>query len=163
MKIRLNPELSYIIGLWGYSRSSKGIGVRGSDGLIETFVKACLDLKLTEMNKVLYGENEAFFYNSAISKFMAQVWAERTERFKYGNEYASAYLAGLFDSVGGIEGGRIALRKIDVVDKTLLSNLRMLPDERRGGVLVGKEKAFLKFISPYVKANRDILQKAGIL
>ena len=163
MKARLNPELSYLIGLWGYSRSSKGIGVRGGDVLIETFVKACLDLKLTAINKFLYGEDEAFFYNSAIAKFMAQVWAERTKRFKYGNDYAAAYLAGLFDSVGSVEGGRIALRKIDIVDKTLLSNLRMLPDERRGGVLIGKEKAFLKFISPYVRANRDILQKAGIV
>jgi hypothetical protein len=162
MKIRLSPGLSYIIGLCGYSKSEKGIGVRGSDELVEAFITSCLDMKMTEPKKILYAENEAFFYNSAMQKFFRQVWEERPERFKYGNDYAAAYLAGLFDAVGGVAEGRVALKKIDVVDKTLLSNLRMLPSERRGMVLIGKEKAFLRFISPYVKVNKGILQKAGI-
>jgi hypothetical protein len=163
MKIRLSPELSYVIGLWGYSKSEKGIGTRGSDELIEAFIQSCLALKLTEIKKIIYAENEALFYNSAMQKFFAQVWGKRPERFKYGNDYAAAYLAGVFDAVGDISGGKLALRHIDVVDKTLLANLRMHPSEGRGGVVVGKDKAFLKFISPYVKVNKDILQKAGIL
>jgi hypothetical protein len=131
--------------------------------MIEAFIQSCLGLKLTEIKKILYAENEAFFYNSAMQKFFLQVWKERPERFKYGNEYAAAYLAGVFDAVGEVSGGKLALRHIDVVDKTLLANLRMRPAEGRGFVFIGKEKAFLKFVSPYVKVNKGILQKAGIL
>jgi hypothetical protein len=162
MKIRLTPELSYFIGLWGYARSAKGIGVRGSDDLVEAFAKTCLDMKLTGPGKMLYAENEIFFYNSALQKFMNLVWSERTERFKYGNDYSAAYIAGIFDATGSLEGRRLCMRRIDVIDLTLLSNLKLLPEERRGRVFIGREKAFLKFISPYIKLNRDLLALAGI-
>jgi len=162
MKIRLTPELSYIIGLWVHCRTEKGIGIRGDGETVSNFAKSCLDLKIAVPGKLLYGENYIFFYNSAIKKFFEKIYNDRIERFKYGNDYSSAYLAGLFDSWGSVEKGRIAIKNLDAFDKNLLDNLRMLPRDMGRFTIIGKDRAFLKFISPYVKKNKGILESAKI-
>jgi hypothetical protein len=162
MKIRLTPELSYIIGLWVHCRTEKGIGVIGDDETVSNFAKSCLDLGIAVPGKLLYGESKIFFYNSAIRKFFDKIYGERTARFKYGNDYSSAYLAGLFDAWGCVERGRVCIRNLDIFDKGLLDNLRMLPKDAGRLTVIGKDKAFLKFISPYVKRNKAILESAKI-
>jgi hypothetical protein len=162
MKIRLTPEISYIIGLWIHCKTEKGIGVRGDGETISNFAKSCLDLGIAVPGKLLYGENEIFFYNSMIRKFFDKIAGERTERFKYGNEYSSAYLAGLFDSFGSVEHGRVCIKNLDIFDKNLLDNLRMFPKDAGRFTIILKDRAFLKFISPYVKRNRRILESAKI-
>jgi len=162
LKIKLTPELSYIIGLWIHYKVEKGIGIRSDEATLMNFATACLDLGIAVPGKLLYGENEVFFYNSAIRKFFDKVESERIERFKYGNDYASAYLAGLFDSLGSVERGRVCMKNLDIFDKNLLDNLRMFPKNAGRFTIIGKDKAFLKFISPYVKKNRGILESAKI-
>ena len=162
MKIRLTPELSYIIGLWVHCRTEKGIGVRGDGETVSNFAKSCLDLGVAVPGKILYGESKIFFYNSAIRKFFDKIYGERTARFKYGNEYSEAYLAGLFDSGGSVEKGRVCMKGLDIFDKNLLDNLRMFPKDAGRFTIIGKDKAFLKFISPYVKRNKAILESAKI-
>ena len=53
MKIKLNPELSYIIGFWRKRRANEGIGVVGSDEYLSLFSKEVIDKKLTESDKLL--------------------------------------------------------------------------------------------------------------
>src|SRR5271157_4405037 len=103
MKIKLTPELSYIIGLWRKSRCSEGLGVEGNKSILEIFSQEALEKQLTTSDKMLTGDEKVYFYHTAYRKFFQQIEKEQLERFKYLNEYAANYLAGMFDAAGAID------------------------------------------------------------
>jgi hypothetical protein len=156
MKIKLTPELAYIIGFWRKRRTFEGIGIRGDPLLHEVFTKQAIALALTSPNKLLSEDRKVYFYHSAYRKFFQDIVKEQLERFKYLNEYAANYLGGLFDSVGGIdEKGFVYLEKTNRQDEVLLLRLGFGSKWRKDKLVIEKPKAFLAFIKKYVKILKD--------
>jgi len=156
MKIKLTPELSYVIGLWRKNRTMDGIGVKGSDDLLSLFSKEVLDKELTTSDKLLSGEGKVYFYHTAYRKFFQQVEKEQLERFKYLNEYASNYLAGIFDSVGEIDDkGIVSLSSASKMDEMMLLRLGFQSRRRKDRLIIERPVVFLKFIRNYVKLHKE--------
>ena len=156
MKIKLTPELSYIIGLWRKNRSLEGLGVTGGSSLLEIFSKEVLEKGLTTSDKMLTEKNKVYFYHTAYRKFFQQIEKEQLERFKYLNEYAANYLAGLFDSVGHVdERGIVSLHKANRQDEMMLLRLGFVAKRKGDLLIMERPVVFLTFIKGYVKIMKD--------
>jgi hypothetical protein len=152
MKIKLTPELSYIIGLWRKSRCNEGLGVRGERAVIEVFAKEALDRGLTTSDKMLSDEIKVYFYHTAYRKFFQEVEKEELERFKYLNEYAANYLAGMFDSSGSIdERGVVTMSGATKQDEMMLLRLGFVTKRRSERLIIERPLIFLAFIRNYVR------------
>lgn len=155
MKIKLTPELSYVIGLWRKARSFDGLGVKGDRPLLEEFVKEALERQLTTPDKILTTEDKAYFFHTAYRKFFQEIEKEQLERFKYLNEYAANYLAGMFDAAGEIDQrGVVSLARSNAQDEMML--LRLGFQTRRSGdrLILERPVVFLAFIKNYVKIQK---------
>ncbi|MBI2079824.1 hypothetical protein HYT84_03595 [Candidatus Micrarchaeota archaeon] len=156
MKIKLTPEFAYIIGFWRKRRSREGLGIHGENPHLELFSKEVLDKKLTSSEKLLSEEGKVYFYHTAYRKFFQEIEEEQLERFKYLNEYAASYLAGLFDSIGGVdEKGFVFINKTNKQDEILLLRLGFTTRKSREGLIIGKPRAFLALIKNYVKLHNN--------
>ncbi|MEM3422727.1 MAG: hypothetical protein QXF35_00780 [Candidatus Bilamarchaeaceae archaeon] len=156
MKIKLTPELAYLIGLWRKRRSFEGLGVHGDQKILETFSKEALEQKLTTPDKLLTNGKKVYFYHTAYKKFFNQVEEEQLERFKYLNEYAANYLAGLFDAVGEIdENGVVSLSKLTNEDELMLLRLGFKTKRKKEKCIIEKPLVFLSFIKNYVKISKE--------
>jgi len=156
MKIKLTPELSYIIGLWRKRQSFEGLGVKGSPELLEVFSKEVLNQEITTPDKIVSEETRVYFYHTAYRKFFADIEKEQLERFKYLNEYAANYLAGLFDAVGNISPeGVVSFTKLRKEDEILLLRLGFNVKKRDGRFVIEKPVIFLAFIKNYVKLFKN--------
>jgi len=152
MKIKLTPELAYIIGFWRKRRTFEGVGIRGEKQHLETFSSEVIGKGLTTPDKLLSEDNRVWFFHSAYRKFFQDIEAGQLERFRYLNEYAANYLGGMFDSVGGIdERGIVYLEKTNKQDEMLLLRLGFGSRWQKDRLVVEKPRAFLAFIKNYVK------------
>ncbi len=152
MKIKLTPELSYVIGLWRKARCSEGLGVRGGKDVLEIFSKEALDRQLTTPEKLLSEDDKVFFYHTAYRKFFQEIEKEQLERFKYLNEYAASYLAGMFDAAGSIdERGVVSIGQASKQDEMMLLRLGFVTKRRGDRLVVERPIVFLTFIKNYVK------------
>jgi hypothetical protein len=155
MKIKLTPELSYIIGLWRKARTQEGLGVEGEKDLLEIFTAEAIEKELTTSDKLLTEENKAYFYHSAYRKFFQQIEKEQLERFKYLNEYAANYLAGIFDAVGGVdEKGIVFLESMTRQDQMMLLRLGFGTRKKGERLVIERPRVFLAFIKNYVKLSK---------
>lgn len=151
-KLKLTPELSYLIGLWSKRRSKEGLGLEGSKELQGLFAQKVLEQQLTTSDKMLADEEKVYFYHGKYRKFFQEIEEEKLERYKYINEYSANYLAGLFDAVGGIsEQGVVYLDRFNSNDEILLSRLGFPPRKMEGKMVIGRPKAFLALIKNYTK------------
>lgn len=156
MKIKLTPELAYLIGFWKKRQTSEGLGIYGNEKQLELFTKEILDQKIAAPEKLMAKEDSVLTHNTAYRKFFDEVEGEELERFKYLNEYAASYLAGIFDSVGLIdEKGIVRITKFRSSDEMLFLRLGFNPKKTKEGAVVGKPRAFLAFIKNYVKINAE--------
>jgi hypothetical protein len=156
MKIKLTPELSYIIGLWRKARCQEGLGVQGNKDVLEVFAQEALEKNLTTSDKMLSGEEKVYFYHTAYRKFFQEVEKEELERFKYLNEYASNYLAGMFDAAGHIdERGVVSLGQATKQDEMMLLRLGFQTKRRASHLIIERPIVFLTFIRNYVKIFKD--------
>jgi len=156
MKIKLSPELSYIIGLWRKSKSFEGIGVRGKKELLEIFTKEVIENKLTLPNKILSDEKMVYFYHTAYRKFFQEIEKNQLERFKYLNDYSASYLAGMFDAVGNIdEKGVISMDKMKYEDEMMLLRLGFKTRRQQGVMVIDRPLVFLAFIRNYTRLYKD--------
>ena len=152
MKIKLTPELSYLIGLWRKTRCFDGIGARGERDVLEVFTKEVLDQKLTTSDKLLSQEGKVYFYHTAYRKFFQQIEKEQLERFRYINEYAANYLAGVFDGCGNVdEKGVVSLGGSNKADEMMLLRLGFVTKRRKERLVFERPIIFLAFIKNYVK------------
>ncbi|MFH2106741.1 MAG: hypothetical protein ABII22_05770 [Candidatus Micrarchaeota archaeon] len=156
MKIKLSPEIAYLIGFWRKRRLYDGLGVVGGPEMQEIFVKGAIDNCLTTPEKMISNEKGLLFHHSAYKRFFFEIEQDQLERFKYLNEYAANYLAGTFDSVGEIDDkGRVFLMKTNHQDEMLLIRLGFGAIRKKDILLIGKPVAFLTFIKNYVKKYKD--------
>ncbi|MCK4319095.1 hypothetical protein KAW38_00815 [Candidatus Micrarchaeota archaeon] len=160
MKIKLTPELSYIIGLWGPVRTEEGIGVEGDDELLSIFSSEIIKLGLAEPNRIQHREGKIFFYHSAYRKFFQDVLKNKADRFKYKNKYMANYLAGLFDSCGMIDSkGLVFFTVNDLVLESILDGINFKPKKKKQGIMIRDPLKFLSFIKPLLKKDYPLLDK----
>jgi|GEM_PF-342363 len=185
MKLKLTPELSYIIGFWKETKTKEGLGVSGTEERLSIFVKAVLAANLTEPTKLLAsspkepeepreeakeepeGEkpeedplapeiSSVYFYHTSYRKFFQKVLEDELERFQYRNEYSASFLAGLFDAVGLIsEDGKIYFTKCTQKDEMLLYRLGFNSLRRKRKLYLQRPLKFLAYIKPFTKKYAD--------
>lgn len=153
MKVKLTPQLAYIAGITKYASVRDGVGVVGSDALMQAFAKGAMDANIATPDKLMVKDKMVRFFHSAYKTYFKQVQEDAVDKFKHHNEYAAAYLAGIFDSVGGIDGKRVFLARCDFKDDAIFENLGFGIRKERGVLLVGHADQFLKFISTFRKVE----------
>lgn len=152
MKLKLTPELSYLIGLWSKRRTTEGLGIEAGKELQQVFAQQVLEQKLTETDKLLSDEGKIYFYHGKYRKFFQEIEQEKLERYKYINEYSANYLAGVFDSAGGIsEKGIIYLERYGPSDELLLLRLGFPVRKIEGKMVLERPRSFLALIKNYTK------------
>jgi hypothetical protein len=157
MKIKLTPELAYIIGLWRKNKCFDGLGVYGNSDVLEVFSKEVMDKQMTTSDKLLTGDEKVYFYHTAYRKFFQEVEKEELERFKYLNEYAANFLAGMFDGAGGVdERGVVYLGKVTRQDEMMLLRLGFQTRKKGDFLIMERPLVFLAFIKNYVKIKKDM-------
>jgi len=156
MKIKLTPELSYIIGLWRKNKCFDGLGVYGNKDVLEVFTKEVMDRGIAASDKILSGDEKVYFYHTAYRRFFQEVEKEQLERFKYLNEYAASYLAGMFDSIGGVDArGVVYLGKATRQDEMMLLRLGFQTRKKGDYLIIERPLVFLAFIKNYVKIKKE--------
>lgn len=156
MKIKLSPELAYVIGLWRKRRSFEGLGVKGDESLLQTFSQEALDRQLTTSDKLLTTEDKVYFYHTAYRKFFQEVEEEQLERFKYLNEYSANYLAGMFDAAGEVtEKGVVMIHRCNQQDELLFLRLGFQTRKVSDRMILERPLVFLAFIKNYVKVTKE--------
>ncbi len=161
MKIKLTPELSYLIGLWSRRRCAEGLGIAAGKELQQVFAQQVLGQKLTESDRLLSDESKIYFYHRKYRKFFQEIEQEKLERYKFINEYSASYLASVFDAAGGIsEQGVVYLERFGNADELLLMRLGFPPRRMDGKMAIGRPKAFLAFIRNYTKlfSNHPVME-----
>ena len=156
-KLELNPDMSYMLGLHQCNKQDSYVGVASaSNELIERFVRLALyDLKI-EPNKILVEEGKAIFYNSKIRKLFDSALGRRMKIFKYRNEYASNYLAALYDCNGGVDRKGLFLRNLEGADEMIMENIGFHSAKAGTKNYVFNQNEFLAFIRPYsIRANHS--------
>lgn len=152
MKVKLTPQLAYVIGMWSVRPSRIGIGVHGLPHVCEYFIKGVLEASLMPSSKILLSGKNAYFYHSGYKRFFVEVDKDLENRFRHKNQYSAAFVAGIFDATGKLEEEIPRLYGLKL-DKQLLI-------ERLGFRLVRKDKfhiptpprEFIDFIKPYSQA-----------
>ena len=153
MKIKLTPEISYVIGFWRKRRIFEGVGIRGDAEHLAIFTKEVLEKGLAETDKIQSSEDRVFFYHSAYRKFFQEIENDQLERFKYLNEYAASYLAGMFDSVGGKtkDGEGLFLANGTREDEMLLLRLNFRAKKMGKQVFIYSKDEFWEFVGNYLQ------------
>lgn len=153
MKIKLTPELSYIIGLWKSRRTPEGIGIIGNEDLTNVFALSLVKADITTPEKIQMRKDRVFFYHSKYRTFFQNVLRERLDIFKYKNDYSAAYFAGLFDARGGYnpDGKTVYIAKCDEQDEMILLRLGFKVKLIKNKLIIVDTDEFLKFIKPFRK------------
>ncbi|MCL5117390.1 MAG: hypothetical protein M1124_00995 [Candidatus Marsarchaeota archaeon] len=151
-KQKLNPEICYLIGLCDRRKDSLYVS-SNEDAVIERFVKILIEefgIAPGKISVSAHGkETIAYTYNSRAMKFLKDVLKRRHEVFKYANEYAANYFAGLFDARGYVSERLFELRPLDLADQRILENLNFHLKTHGGGRMVVEAGAFRAFIKNY--------------
>ncbi len=139
-------------------------GGAGKEGILKTAKEGVAEVAPEETGKkrvfapVVKGRagNKVFFYHSAYRAFFDKVLEDRLERFKYKNEFAAQYLAGVFDGVGGIgkTDGALFFEHGDREDEMLLLRLDFRVKKVGRRIIVIEKEKFLEFVKPYLKFLR---------
>jgi hypothetical protein len=153
MKIKLTPKISYLVGLWKYARTSEGLGVQGSEELQQAFLSAAINAGVASADKIQIKENKTFFYHSAYRAFFEKTLLREDEAFCHANDYAAAFLAGLFDAVGGVHDGQTGLSRADKRDEIVLLRLNFRAKKASGVVWIAPADQFLKFIKAFTRVD----------
>ena len=179
MKIKLTPQLAYIIGLWKARRTKEGIGIEGNRGICEVFLRECLSTGIAQPDKVKFIEPKVdekmdfsqgrlvnvrreredckvYFYHSAYRAFFDGVLKNELELFRYKNEYAASFIAGIYDGNGGVgKGNKLHYFFGNRQDEMLLLRLGMRMKCEKKTVVFLNGAEFDAFVKPSLKFARN--------
>ena len=153
MRIKLTPKISYIVGVTKYCGVGNGIGIKGRGPLQRAFAQGAIEAGIASPDKMVVKTASIRFYHSTYKAFISKMQKEAVDKYKHHNDYAAAYLAGIFDSVGMMEEGRACLRKCDRMDDAIFENLGFGIRNEGGKLRVGHWEQFLKFVSGFRKVD----------
>ena len=153
-KLAMSPDMSYMLGICSFGTEEPSIRVVSrSEEVIERFVRIAIHELGVDPQKIVIGEeaegaklHSALFYHSTAKRLMKKALEEREQIFKYKNDYAGSYLAGLFDARGHGSPKGIMTGVRDMTDIIILERLGFRVN-RSGKVQNAND--YLKFIKPY--------------
>ncbi len=156
-KLKLNPKISYVLGVYAYNKG-KAIGVvTHNDEIITRFVKVALDEFEIEPTKILIeeddGEKRAYFYHSKLKKLFDKALETRERIFKYRNDYSANYFAGIFDMIGGRDPKGLFLKELEERDGQLLEFLNFHTKKNGSKTYIVNENTFASFIKEFSVRN----------
>ena len=154
MKIKLTPEFAYLIGVWKGRRIENGIGIKTSGELQGIFLKEVLKVLKIPPQKIQLIENKTFFYHSAYRKFFEETEKNQIDIFKKRNNYSAAFLAGLFDSIGGIEKNLLYFTIANYKDQILIERLGFRTRFVGKRLFILDSKNFKNFIYNFLKLTK---------
>lgn len=175
MKIKLTPQLAYIIGLWKARRTKEGIGIEGNRGVCEVFLRECLAVGIAQPDKVKFiepkGERKnigekrirpqredckVYFYHSAYRAFFDDVIRRELELFRYKNEYSANFIAGIYDGNGGVgKGNGLHYFFGSKADEMLLLRIGMRVKSEKKTIVFLNGAEFEEFVKPMLKFARN--------
>ncbi len=152
-KLKLNPRVAYFMGLYSTGKD-KAVGITSEDGeVIAKFVKIAIDEFEVEPNKILFEQRgraqRAYFYNSKLKKLLDNALERKSVTFKYKNDYAAGYVAGLFDIDGGKDGRGLFIKDYDDTDFLLIENLGFHTMAHGNKLYIKNARTFLDFIKKF--------------
>lgn len=153
MKIKLTPQLAYLIGLWKYRRSEEGLGTRANEQICEVFASELVKCGIARPEEIKTLEGKTFTYHSAYRAFFDEVLRRQDDAFRHRNEYAAQFYAGLFDAMGGEKEGRVYFAKADNADEICLMRQDWKVVRTGKMVWVGPAEEFKAWIKPYRKVE----------
>jgi hypothetical protein len=160
-KLKLNPKVSYILGLYECNKGRAVGVVTTSDEIVARFVKTAMDEFDIAPNKILIEgdeeedgkETKVYFYHSKLRKLFENALERRERLFKYKNAYSANYFAGIFDMKGGRDPKGVFLRDLEERDGQLLENIGFHTTARGSKTYIMNENTFIGFIKEFsVKA-----------
>jgi len=163
MKIKLTPEFSYLAGLTKYRGLARGVGVRGSQHLQAAFLAHITQTGIAAPDKISIKGSIAVFYHSAYQTFLKKTVAGQVDSYCHHNDYAAAFLAGLFDSVGGVVKDGPFLIKWDAADEMVLQTLGFGMRKSSGALWIGPSEQFFKFIKNFRRIDDSMLEANRII
>ncbi len=167
-KIKLNPDICYLLGAHSCSKCSDNSSVEMSskdESSLERFIKIAIGLGI-EPNKLLVSKSQrptlytVKFYNSKMRKFI-DTSMERSEHiFRYANIYTANYFAGMFDACGGADERGIYLygpgkRNIMLIEKFGFHTSHTTK------VRIRKAESFITFIRKHSLRMQNIVHLPG--
>ncbi len=155
-KLALTETISYVLGMYAHSPQEERASVAaesGSEVAIQKFAEIALKELGIEPNKILLSEKEgkhrAMFYNSKIRKLFDRALERKTKIFKYANAYAAQYVAGMYDSAGGINAKGLFFSGLDAADLLLLQNVGIHGLDQGSKHYISNQTHFAAFIGAY--------------
>lgn len=161
MRIKMTPELAYVIGLWKGRKASRGVGIRGSGEIREVFLKEALKTLKIPPQKIQLNKNEIYFYHSAYRKFFEEAERNQLDVFRKKNDYSASYLAGLFDSCGGVKGDTPYLARASEKEQMLLELLGFRARFIEGKLAILTSNEFFAFVEKFLKHSKALMQSGN--
>ncbi len=132
MKAKLTPSLCYMAGLQSKSneeRSAVGVST-GMDDIGQKFIEISIKELGIQPNRIIIddiggGMQHIYFYHSRICKRLKEIVDSSDKIFRRRNEFASAYVAGMFDAAGHKDRQGLYIKKIEPRDAIMLQNLEI--------------------------------------
>ncbi|QLJ53045.1 MAG: hypothetical protein Sv326_0870 [Candidatus Fermentimicrarchaeum limneticum] len=163
MRIKMTPELAYLIGLWKGRRVPSGIGIRGSGEIREIFLKEIMKTLKIPPEKIQMTDRDVYFYHSAYRTFFEGAEKNQIDVFRKRNRYSSSYVAGMFDSCGGVEGDTPYLARASYKDQMLLELLGFRTRFIKGRLAIMTPREFIVFVKDSMKHSevKKALMRSG--
>ena len=162
MKIKLDPQLAYLVGLWKARRSHIGLGITGRNEILEVFVKKAIERLEIPPSNFKFENGSVSFFHSAYRKYFQETEKKELELFRKRNELSSSFLAGYFDGKGGVDEGAIYFARASETDKMLIERLGFKTVFRRGRLYIIRPSEFILFILPFI-SHPELKQRLGAL
>ena len=155
MKIKFNPNVAYLTGLWKSRKIREGVGISGDSEAQQIFVSEAIKTLGIPPDKMQVKGSKVFFYHSAYRKYFENVVDEELEIFKWCNAFALNFIAGIFDGCGVVddERGAVFFTRVTDADQMLLERLG-LGTKRIGGKVYITAKYIPKFARHMLQCMR---------
>jgi hypothetical protein len=152
-KLKLNPNVSYLLGLYQCS-PDKEVGIATeSQELVQKFVKLLIDEFGIAPNKILINESDkgtaVMTYNSGLKKLFNAALERKLKIFKWKNAYSANYIAGIFDCDGGVDAQGLYIKHLSESDGMLLELLGIHTFKKGSKSYFVNQNALVAFIKGY--------------
>ena len=125
MKIKFNPNVAYFTGLWKARKIREGVGISGDSEALQIFISEAINTLGIPPEKIQVKGSKAYFYHSAYRRYFESVVADELGIFKWRNDFACMFIAGIFDGCGGVDEreGTVFFTRATGADQMLMERL----------------------------------------
>ncbi len=153
-RIRINPDASYMLGLFHCAKSNGSIEIETrNEKVIERFAAIAVNYFKVAPEKIRISKNEATNTASIpsirVKRMLSKAMEEREHIFKYRNEYSASYFAALSDMCSNENKEGFYLYKIDATDEIILERIGFHTKHEKGRCYIRNAKEFKAFVKQF--------------